>query len=195
MSRCQNVHFSAGLCVREFGHAGMHCSAEDSRNPGGSKWAWVDPAPAAEPETKDTNPKDALGSMRAPLHLLPLPAIVFWSLAHAEGGSKYGLWNWCIAGVRASIYVAAAIRHTLKWFYGQETDPNTGVHHLGYVMACCAILIDAQWRKKLVDDRPPALPRIDELFAMAERLMPGLAALRTGVVRDYTIADSEKDAA
>lgn len=138
---------------------------------------------------KDTNPKDALGSMRAPLHMLPLPAIIQWALAHAEGGSKYGLWNWCAAGVRASIYVAAMIRHILKWFFGQECDPKTKVHHLGYVMACAAILIDAQWRGKLSDDRPPACPRIDELFAMAERIMPGLAALRTGVVKDWSIAD------
>ena len=148
-----------------------------------------------QPQTKDANPKDALGSMRAPLFALPLPAVVYWSLAHVEGGSKYGFWNWCAAGVRASIYVAAAMRHLLKWFFGQECDPKTKVHHLGYVMACCAILIDAQWRGKLKDDRPPALPRIDELFELAERIMPGLAALRTGVVKDWTINDDVSDAA
>lgn len=144
-------------------------------------------------ETKDTNPKDTLGSLRAPFFALPLPAVIQWTLAHVEGGSKYGFWNWCHAGVRASIYVAAMIRHVLKWFFGQECDPKTKVHHLGYVMACAAILIDAQWRGKLVDDRPPALPRMDELFDMAERIMPGLVGLRKGVVRDYTIADTELD--
>lgn len=131
-----------------------------------------------EVSEKPANPKDALGLMRTPLHLLPLTAQVQWCLAHCEGGSKYGWWNWCTAGARASIYVAAASRHLFKWFYGQDCDPKTGIHHLGYVMACCAMLIDAQWREVLMDDRPPALQRIDELFSSAEGLIPGLHALR-----------------
>jgi dATP/dGTP diphosphohydrolase len=147
-------------------------------------------APPAPSTGKPSNPKDALGSTRAPLHMLPLVAQVAWSLAHMEGGAKYGLWNWCVAGVRASIYVAAAMRHLMKWFFGQTFDPKTGVHHLGYVMACCAILLDAEWREKLVDDRPPALPRIDELFAHAEAIMPGLMTLRHEDVKDWTINDN-----
>lgn len=144
-------------------------------------------------EVNDSNPKDAAAIDRAPFHLLPLPAILQWSLAHAEGGLKYGWWNWTIVGVRASVYVAAAARHLFKWFFGQRHDPKTGVHHLGYCMACCAILIDAEWREKLTDDRPPALPRLDDLFEMAEKQMAVLAGLfGDRKPRNYTIADTEE---
>lgn len=143
-------------------------------------------------DSKPTNPKDAAAHDRAPLHYFPLPALIQWSLAQMEGGSKYGFWNWTIVGVRASVYVAAAARHLFKWFFGQTNDPKTGVHHLGYCMACCAILIDAEWRQKLTDDRPPALPRLDELFVQAEATMQRLAVLfGDRRPRHYTIADSE----
>jgi hypothetical protein len=144
-------------------------------------------------DTKDTNPKDALGSTRAALFAVPLPALLAWTSAHVEGAIKYGWWNWTSAGVRASIYVAAAARHLFKWFFGQDKDPVTGVHHLGYVMACCAILIDAEWRAKLVDDRPPALPRMDELFAQTEAILKNLAATMKPQpgVRDYTNTEPE----
>lgn len=151
-------------------------------------------APTPPPDEKLSNPKDALGSTRAPLHLLPLPALVAWSLAHFEGGSKYGFWNWTVVGVRASIYAAAAARHLFKWFFGQDKDPVTGVHHLGYVMACCAILIDADHRAKLTDDRPPALPNLDKLFDDAESTVKKLITLYGDrAPRHYTIADFESE--
>jgi hypothetical protein len=141
---------------------------------------------------KPSNPKDAIASTRAPLHLLPLPALLAWSLAHLEGGSKYGFWNFAVVGVRATVYFAAAARHLFKCFWGQWEDPKTKVPHLGYVMACCAIIMEARHRGILQDDRPPALPNMDELFDQAEQIVKGLIEQFGGAnPRHYTIADTD----
>jgi hypothetical protein len=56
---------------------------------------------------KDTNPKDAVGSDKLPLHLWPESATMYGCLGLLEGMSKYGRSNWRAAGVRASIYYDA----------------------------------------------------------------------------------------
>lgn len=107
--------------------------------------------------TKDTNPKDAIGATKIPLDLVPSTAIAVAALAHLDGACKYGRWNWRIAGVRASIYVAAAMRHIEAWNNGEDNDPDSGVSHLGHALACLNILIDAAACSKLTDDRAPAV--------------------------------------
>ena len=104
---------------------------------------------------KKTNPKDAVGQGKLPLDLIPDTAAIEESLAFLEGALKYGAFNYRVAGVRASIYVAALRRHVNKWVNGEERDPHTGVHHLGSARACLGIIMDAQAMGKLTDDRPP----------------------------------------
>ena len=104
---------------------------------------------------KATNPKDAIGSSKLSFHLVPDTAKVYMALAFTEGALKYGSSNWRVAGVRASIYKSAAERHLAKYWNGEWADPKTGVPHLASVMACCAIILDANLAKKLTDDRPP----------------------------------------
>ena len=53
--------------------------------------------------TKDTNPKDAIGSGKVPMHLWPSTATAVGSIALLNGALKYGRSNWRVAGVRASI--------------------------------------------------------------------------------------------
>lgn len=109
------------------------------------------------PELKDTNPKDAIGSTKLPLDLVPDTLSVFAALAFTEGATKYGAYNWRVAGVRASIYKAALERHLKKWWNGEWADEKTKVPHLASVIACAAIILDAQVAGKLTDDRPPAI--------------------------------------
>lgn len=109
-------------------------------------------------DTKPTNPKDAFGSAKVPLGLCPSTAQAEWALAQLEGALKYGRFNWRIAGVRASIYSDAILRHHGKWYNGQNRDPMTKVHELASIMACCAILIDSEVLGMLEDDRPPMAP-------------------------------------
>lgn len=106
---------------------------------------------------KDTNPKDAIGSAKLPLHLVPDTLQAFAALAFAEGASKYGAYNWRAKGARASVYVSALRRHLAKWWNGEDADEATGVPHLASAAACIAVLIDVSVANRLVDDRPPAL--------------------------------------
>ena len=106
-------------------------------------------------EVKDTNPKDAIGSSKLPMHLIPGSAKAALALAFLEGALKYGKYNWRVAGVRASIYMDAMERHLEKWKNGEDEDPLTRVPHLASIMACAAILIDSALVGKCVDDRPP----------------------------------------
>lgn len=108
-------------------------------------------------DTKPTNPKDAIGSTKLPLDLVPDTISLYAATAFAEGASKYGSYNWRVAGVRASIYRAALQRHLSKWWNGEDWDPSTEVHHLASVIACAGIILDADACGKLTDDRPPAV--------------------------------------
>jgi len=107
---------------------------------------------------KASNPKDVIGSGKAPLHLVPASLRAGASLAFMEGALKYGRFNWRLAGVRASIYYDALNRHLEAWFNGEDTDQASGLPHLFKAAACIAILIDAVELDKLVDDRAPYAP-------------------------------------
>ena len=112
------------------------------------------------------NPKDAIGDKKVDLSLIPPSAEIALARAFGDGAAKYGPYNWRENNVRARVYVAAAKRHLAQWLDGQENAEDSGVHHLGHVMACCAILIDAQSLGALADDRPkpgvsPKLLKLD----------------------------------
>lgn len=114
------------------------------------------PAPPITPSSlgeKPTNPKDAIATNKLPLHLWPETASAYGAMGFLDGALKYGRTNWRHAGVRASIYYDAARRHLAAWFEGEDTDPQSGVPHLGHALACIAILVDAKEAGKLNDDR------------------------------------------
>lgn len=125
-------------------------------------------------ETKPTNPKDAIGSDKLPLHLWPPTASALGCLALLDGALKYGRANWRGAGVRATIYYDAARRHLDKWFEGEDVDEDSGLPHLAHVLACIAILVDADAVGKLNDDRQ--LPA--GYLAYVQRLTPNVARLK-----------------
>ena len=102
---------------------------------------------------KQSNPKDAIGSDKLPIHLWPTTATIMGSIGLLDGMLKYGRSNFRGIGVRASIYVDACQRHLNAWFEGDDCDPDSGVPHLAHALACLAILVDAQAAGKLNDDR------------------------------------------
>lgn len=108
-------------------------------------------------DLKPTNPKDILASKRISLSLVPFTALIGMATAFLEGALKYGRFNWRIKGVKASIYIDANLRHTAKYFNGQDRDKATRVHHLDNAMACLAIIRDAEVHGCLIDDRAPAV--------------------------------------
>ncbi len=121
-------------------------------------------------ETKPTNPKDIVGSRKLPMGLVPETAVAEMATAFLEGALKYGRFNWRVEGVRASIYYDAMKRHQAKWYNGEDRDKETRVRHLASVMACCAIVLDAELCGKLVDDRPPSAPMTEFIDGLADHV-------------------------
>lgn len=142
-----------------------------------------------ESTQKDTNPKDAIGSTKVPLHLWPTTATAMGSIALLNGALKYGRANWRVIGVRASIYFDACQRHLAAWFEGEEFDED-GVPHLASALACLAIIVDAQAAGKLNDDRQVAgghRAALDSLTPFVEQLKSRHAGKTP---KHYTIEDS-----
>lgn len=140
--------------------------------------------------TKETNPKDAIGDKKAPLHLCSPIAMLHWALAQFAGLLKYGAWNWRPSGVRASVYIAAIKRHTDAYNSGERLDPVDGSHHLGNVMACCAILLEAEAAGNLVDDRPPMVSHRSTLEFVEKQMEELRTKYADRSPRHYTIADN-----
>jgi hypothetical protein len=148
------------------------------------------PPSVAAAATKPTNPKDAIGSDKLPLHLWPSTATALGCLGLLDGALKYGRSNFRAIGVRASIYYDAARRHLDAWFEGENTDPDSGLPHHAHALACLAILVDAEAVGKLTDDRMVAgrayRPFVGSLTPHVARLKQLHAAKSP---RHYTIAD------
>lgn len=124
-----------------------------------------------------TNPKDAIGSLKLPLHLWPTTATAVGCLGLLEGDVKYGVNNYRSGdGVLASIYVAACKRHLDAWYENEEAAPDSGIPHLGNALACLAILVDAQAHGKLVDDR--AYTPTNGYRRLVEQLTPLVAKVQ-----------------
>lgn len=121
---------------------------------------------------KPTNPKDAIGAGKMPLHLWPQTATAMGCIGLLNGMLKYGRSNYRVLGVRASIYYDACKRHLDAWFEGEEYDED-GVPNLGASLACLAIIVDAQANDKLNDDRmvPGGYRKLmDELTPIVKQL-------------------------
>jgi hypothetical protein len=146
---------------------------------------------AAVTDTKPSNPKDQIGVTKLPMHLVPDSMKVFAALAFLEGDLKYGGSNWRVAGVRASVYRSALDRHLAKWWNGENKDPHTGIPHLASVLACVAIILDAEVQGRLVDDRPPGQPLLAALIdTMPEHVAKLKELFKDYHPKRYTIADS-----
>lgn len=144
-------------------------------------------------ELKDTNPKDAMGCKKVPMHLVPGSAKAYLTMAFMEGACKYGKYNWRIAGVRASIYLDAMERHMEKYKNGENLDKDTLVPHLASVMACCAIILDADLCGKLTDDRPPRADVSELLDSLVENVAHLKEVFKDESPHQYTINDNDDD--
>ena len=142
-------------------------------------------------DQKPTNPKDAIGQTKLPMDLIPETAVAAMTLSFLEGALKYGKFNWRAKGVRASIYYSAMRRHMSKWMNGEDCDQETKVPHLASVMACCAIILDADACGKLNDDRAPRAP-VSEYIDQQKEIVAHLKELfKDENPHQYTIKDSE----
>jgi len=127
--------------------------------------------------TKPTNPKDALGIKKAPLHCVPCGPLFEVGLAFLEGARKYGSHNYRSVGVRASVYYDAVMRHMMAWWEGELLDPDSGVPHIVKAMACLFVLRDSQLAGNCTDDRP--------LRCSGGLGMPGLNKKAAAIIEKY----------
>lgn len=142
---------------------------------------------------KPSNPKDVIGSTKVDLGLVPDSLVVNAATAFVEGATKYGRYNWRIAGVRASVYHAALRRHVAAWWNGEDCGTQTLVHHLDNAIACLAIIRDAELYGMLNDDRPPS-PDRHAMSQLIDDQADLVAHLRETFKREnpkqYTIEDT-----
>ena len=107
---------------------------------------------------KPTNPKDALGINKAPLSTVPFGPLYEVGLAMLEGARKYGRHNYRDMGVKASIYVDAAMGHIAAYWEGEDIDPDSNLHHIVKAIASLMVLRDSMLMENHIDDRPPRYP-------------------------------------
>jgi hypothetical protein len=118
----------------------------------------------SEPTTKVSNPKDVIGSKKVPMSCVPAGVMAEVAVAMFEGTTKYGRHNYRAVGVRASVYYDAAMRHLMRWWEGEDLDPDSGVSHVVKAMTSLLVLRDAMHNDKMTDDRPPILQDVGELY-------------------------------
>lgn len=138
---------------------------------------------------KPSNPKDIIGSMKAPLSTLPIRVLWRVGLAMLEGMAKYGRHNYRAVGVRASVYFDAMMRHILAWWEGEDIDAESGLNHIDKAIACLFVLRDSMLQGNWTDDRPPRAPSdMGELNALAKQI---IARHKDKSPKHHTIADSQ----
>lgn len=131
----------------------------------------------------DDNPKTAIGIQKPSLTKAPPIAMLWMALAFMDGARKYGPYNWRTKRVTASIYIDAIYRHLGAWFDGEEYAEDSKLPHLAHVLACVAILIDAQTCGVLNDDRPEAGAYARELKKWTQFFKDGGMPALTGLLQ------------
>lgn len=142
---------------------------------------------------KSTNPKDLIGSDKIPLHLFPMTAVLYGTVALLDGALKYGRTNWRAAGVRASIYYDACLRHLSRWFEGEDLDPDSGIPHLAHALACIVIIIDAKEANNLKDDRMYKAKYEDTLSKMTKYVKQLKEKHKDKSPKHWTIEDNKEE--
>lgn len=121
--------------------------------------------------SKDTNPKDAIGIRKLAFSVLPWQVMARVAVAMMEGAAKYGRHNYRAAGVRASVYFDAVVaRHLTSWWEGNDIDPDSGLHEIDKALAGLMVMRDSMLQGNFIDDRPPKgkgvdLPELNRLTA------------------------------
>jgi hypothetical protein len=110
-------------------------------------------------DAKPTNPKDSVGIRKVPFSTVPANVMAEVGVAMLEGARKYGRHNYRAAGVRASVYYDANMRHMTDWWEGEDIDSDSLLSHVTKAIASLVVLRDSMLRGNWIDDRPPAVAK------------------------------------
>lgn len=140
--------------------------------------------------SKASNPKDIVGTRKAPMSTVSAPVLAELGVAMLEGALKYGRHNYRAVGVRASVYYDATMRHLMSWWEGEDVDPDSGMSHITKAIASLTVLRDSQINNRCDDDRPPSVaPFFAELNGKADALVTKYGDRNP---KHYTKADEYK---
>jgi hypothetical protein len=123
----------------------------------------------APPELADNNPKTLAALSKPRLSDIPPVAMFAMGAAMSDGATKYGRYNWRDTSATASIFYDAISRHLIDWYNGEDYAHDSKIHHLGHIMASCAILLDSMRNGNFNDDRdkrdPSSIARNPQLWS------------------------------
>lgn len=74
--------------------------------------------------------------------LLPHRALVKTMEVLMLGAKKYEPNNWMRVPDSERRYYNAAMRHMMAWKMGEESDPETGIHHLAHAICCMMFIVE-----------------------------------------------------
>ena len=139
-------------------------------------------------DSKLTNPKDMIGTRKAPMSTVPANVMAEVGVAMLEGACKYGRSNYRVAGVRMSVYYDATIRHLFSWWEGEDIDPDSQLSHITKAITSLVVLRDSMMQGMATDDRPPRSVKFYAGLNDAAGVMLDKHADKSP--RHYTIDDS-----
>lgn len=85
-------------------------------------------------------------------NLIPPNALARIADVLTYGANKYDAHNWC-QNADWSRYIDALDRHWNAWKAGEDTDPESGHHHLAHAGCCLLFLLSYQIHGIGADDR------------------------------------------
>jgi hypothetical protein len=102
------------------------------------------------------NLKNQAGIQKLPvLSNVPVAVLREVGVGMAEGGLKYGAYQYRDSRSSAWILFDATLRHLTDWWEGEDLDPDTGLSHLTKAICSLMVMRDAELNGLLEDDRPP----------------------------------------
>jgi len=94
-------------------------------------------------------------SNKPAVNQLPPAGRIHGALALAFGAEVHGGgYNWRDGQSDYMVVLDAIERHILCLIDGEDCAPDSGVHHLGHIVANASILLDAFENGTLIDNRP-----------------------------------------
>jgi hypothetical protein len=106
----------------------------------------------------DNNPKTLAALKKSRLSDVPPVSLFALGAAMSDGADKYGRFNYRDTSATASVFYDAILRHLTDWYSGEDYADDSKVHHLGHIMASCAILLDTMRNGNFNDDRDTRQP-------------------------------------
>lgn len=106
---------------------------------------------------KDKGAKHDQGKLR--MDLIPVYPLRQWAEVLTFGAEKYEDRNWEKDIAWSRVY-AAAQRHLLAFWDGEDKDEESHLPHLAHAMCCLSFLLEYSKTYKEGDDRPSKLPKL-----------------------------------